>query len=451
MSENAYVETYSGQEVQLSDLDQIGTTAGLADDHVLAECLRLAPYTGSAVSKAILPTGYRAQSAPATVQTSGSANGSINVNPFRAIVGSRNTVAAAPTGLSTDSAALANWRDIRSGVFVGTAATTLYKTIPLAANASGSPRWDLVYASIAVDANGPTVNRRVKNPTTGVIAVQNVPAYLCSPVTVAVITGTPGSTPALPTLPADGAGVYNIPLSYVAVPNGFTTTTTVIDSQIRTTTVNGVSEFADIKAGIKAKPCNGNNDGNTAFNGGGNFAWNPAGALPRPAPWLPPDWIGGGVFVAQIDNTGATPSTSWSHQSLGVIDNSVDWRYRIIRVTGVSHATLKFASDPTNVAGVSPLPGGNNSIFSTSPYGTSGNALSPLITLGSSFIYDSLYGTANTYATVWQNQLPLASPTYNVALMVNMTTGALTWYTSGTGSNARFFFWIECTAQFPNP
>jgi hypothetical protein len=441
MAENALELSYSGQEVQYADINGLGTTAGLADDHLLAELLRLVPYNGSQYAKAILPYGYRGQSSPATVQTSGSSNGSIIVNPFRAIVGSRNTVAASPTGLSTDSAALANWRDIRSGVFVGTASTTLFKTIALAANSSGNPRWDLVYATISPDSNGPAVNRRVKNATTGQIAVQSVEAYVNSPVTVAVVTGTPGATPALPTLPADGGGAFNIPLAYVAVANGFTTTTTIANSEIRSTTGNGISEFTDVKAGFKAKPCNGNNDGNSAFNSGGSFAWNPASvptaAYPRPAPWLPADMVGGGVYLAQIDNTNAS-SANWSHANLGVIDSSIDWRGRFFKITGLQAGSgEKFATDPTATSSSPTIPNGAaNNIYSASP----------TVSLGASMVADTQLGVG--YSTVWM----LASATlgYNVGIVVQQSTGNLLWVNAASGASDRFFFWIEVSAAFPN-
>lgn len=439
MAEDAFVVTYSGQEVQLTDLDLIGTTSGLADDHVLADMLRLAPYTGSNYAKAILPTGYRSQSAPATVQTSGSANGSIVVNPFRAIVGSRNTVATPPTGLSDDSAALANWRDIRSGVFVGSA-TILAKTIALSPNSSGFSRWDLVYASISVDADGPTVNRRVKNPTTGIIGVQTVPAYLYSPVTVAVVTGTPGSSDSppnavIPTLPADGAGSYNIPLAYIAVANGFGSTTTVANSEVRSTCLGATTEFMDIKAGIKAKSCNGCNDQGAAFASGGSasFAWNPAhvptSAYPRPGPWLPPDMVGGGVFLAEIDNTSAT-TTAWSTVNLGLVDNSIDWRGRFFRVTGTFGGN-KFGNDPTATVGAT-TPSGSGSATTT-------------VSLGNSMIADGVF--ASGYSAVWNATI---GGSYTVALVVNQTTGNLVWINNASGASDRFFFWIECSAQFPN-
>ena len=422
MSENAYQPSQSGQEVQQGDVSQLGTTSGLADDHVFAELLRLAPYNGATVAKAIMPAGFKGSPDPGVVVPSGRNDGSVAVNPFRAIVGSRNTVAAPPSDLSTDSDALANWRDIRSGVFVGSA-TDLVQAFALAPNSSGNPRWDLAYAAIVPDTSGPSVQRRVKNPTSGNITVVTVPAYIYSPVTVAILTGTPGATPALPTLPADGAGTYNIPIAYIRVPNGFSSTSTVATQDIRSTTVNGVMDYVDVRGGLKAKPCNGNNDENSTFNAGGTFAWNPATTGSRPGPWLAPDWIGGSVFLANIDNvTGG----SFSHASSGIVDSSIDWRQRWVKVTGVE-STPKFGTDPSATTGP------------TMPYG----ALVPIISLGNSCIADNVL--ISGCATVWGTTVGGAT----VGLVVQMGTGNLLWYVTGSPA-ARFSLWIEATGQFPN-
>lgn len=435
MSENAYQPAQSGQEVQQGDVDQLGTTSGLADDHVFAELLRLAPYNGVTVSKAIMPAGFKGNLDFGVVQPSGRNDGSISVNPFRAVVGSRNAVAAPPSGISTDSDALANWRDIRSGVFVGSA-TDLVQAFVLAPNTSGNPRWDLAYAAIVPDTAGPSVQRRVKDPTSGNITVATVPAYIYSPVTVAILTGTPGTTPALPTLPADGAGTYNIPIAYIRVPNGFSSTSTVATQDIRSTTVNGVMDYVDVRGGLKARPCNGNNDGNATFNAGGSFAWNPASAGNRPGPWLPPDWIGGSVFVAEVDNESSS-SAAWSVASLGIVDNSIDWRNRIIKVAGSWSGTYKFGNDPTGYSGTGIL------IPNASQLGTT---LVPTGSLGSTFASDGVNPpSTTTYVTVWQ----AAQSGQTVALLVNMTDGSLRWYSTGN-TLSRYFFWIESTGQFPN-
>ncbi len=109
MAEPQFQLVDNGQEVQQADFDLLGQTSGLADDRVLAEFLRFPPYTGTVV-KAIYPYGTSTSASAATVSAPGTASGSVLINPFRAIVGSR-------TAAATD--ALKSWRDVRSGVLVG--------------------------------------------------------------------------------------------------------------------------------------------------------------------------------------------------------------------------------------------------------------------------------------------------------------------------------------------
>ena len=65
MSVERFALTQNGQEVEQSDINALSDAGGLADDHVLAELLRLAPFSGNGVSKAILPFGTAATVAPA--------------------------------------------------------------------------------------------------------------------------------------------------------------------------------------------------------------------------------------------------------------------------------------------------------------------------------------------------------------------------------------------------
>src|ERR1700722_19360525 len=101
MGEPLVYPTQDGQEVEVNDLQNLGTVAGLSDDRVFAELVRLQPFNGN-IYKGIIPFGFRgAQGVPSpggTVQSSGTNNGSITVNPFRAIIGTRNAANAAPPG-----------------------------------------------------------------------------------------------------------------------------------------------------------------------------------------------------------------------------------------------------------------------------------------------------------------------------------------------------------------
>lgn len=78
---------------------------------------------------------------------------------------------------------------------------------PLAANASGNPRIDLIVA-------------RVTDTGAGVPTVA-----------FAILTGTPASVPGVPALTVSSTTIET-PLAYVYVPNGFTTTTAIVYTNI---------------------------------------------------------------------------------------------------------------------------------------------------------------------------------------------------------------------------
>ncbi len=137
MAEPIYQHELDGQEVEQEDINLLGRTGGLADDRVLAELLRLAPFDGTNTAKAILPFALRAADS-GTVVPNG-ATGSVRILPFRAIIGSRTSIATDP---------LAAWRDIRSSVYSQTTGSgALGAAAAFAPNTTTTPRWDLVYAA----------------------------------------------------------------------------------------------------------------------------------------------------------------------------------------------------------------------------------------------------------------------------------------------------------------
>jgi hypothetical protein len=119
MAEPIVSPTLDGQELEVPDIANLGAVAGLADDRVLAELLRITPYDGTNVYRGVVPFAVRsalgATSPGGTVQSSGIGNGSVVVNPFRAIVGSRNAPGTFPPNdpaAGYQPASLANWREI---------------------------------------------------------------------------------------------------------------------------------------------------------------------------------------------------------------------------------------------------------------------------------------------------------------------------------------------------
>lgn len=306
----------NGQEVQKDDFDLLGKVSGLADDRVFAELLRLAPFDGSNVAKAILPYGSSASGTTATVEAG---TGAVTVHPFRALVGARTAEA---------TSAIDCWRDIRSAIFVGTnmgGGESLTWSQTLTANASGSPRWDLVYAAVAVDANAASVSRYRKNPSTKVVSASSVVTQLVTTVTVGVVTGTPAATPSFPALPSDAAGVYYIPLAYVRVVNGFTGA-----SVLNAKDINEVAPVVTLHHQGAVRPADGNVDGaGVSTSSSTSQKWTGTTAT-QPKMYLQPSMAGGESLLVAIDLTDAS-SANWSHQDGAILDASRDWRRRLFR------------------------------------------------------------------------------------------------------------------------
>lgn len=336
--ESEFQLTTNGQQVTQADLNNLGTVAALDGDRVFAELFRMVPFDGSTVSRGILPYGTETSANVALVAPNG-ASGNVTVSPFRAFIGSRTTV-------GTD--AKANWRDIRCAVAVGT--TTLAQTVAIAANASGNPRWDLVYALVSIGANETTATRKIKSPTTKVISSSSVVTTTVDKVTLGALAGTPAASPVFPATPADSGSNYYIPLAYVRVPSGFGATSTVLTT--------GIAAAAPIlrmptATGCSMRVCDSLSAASTAQ----QQAWGSSGT--RPKWWLPPDITGTESLFVFLDLHDAS-SANWSHRDGDVID-SRDWRGRLIKWTAQNET---FVSLPWSTAdGSSSNLQGNNTFI----------------------------------------------------------------------------------------
>jgi hypothetical protein len=416
--EKRYQHTVNGQSVLTADLNVLGESSALADDRVFAELFRLAPYDGATISRGVLPYGSGA------VVAAAGASGSVSVRPFRALVGSRTAVA-------TD--AKKNWRDIRSAIGVGT--TTLAQTVALAANATGNPRWDLVYAAVAVDANSASITRKVKDPTTKAIAGQSLVTTLETVVTLGVVAGTAGASPAFPSLPADSGGTYYISLAHVRIPNGFGASSTVAAKDIDE--VAPILPVSTATGASSLRPANQHNViGGVAISGAGTSTANGAlkwsgSSATRPGLYLPPSMSGSESLIIEID-LGNASSANWSHQNADIVDNSRDWRNRFWRW----HAHV--GSGATNAG---KFPGGAATVIGYSSEGTPGFAndadyVAHASGLGSSFDSSgtdaavaivSASGPAATQAPSGTSNISTyaMAPATRVRLYVDTATGAL--------------------------
>ncbi len=438
----------NGGEVENQDLALVGQVAGLADDRVLAEVLRLAPFDGTQIYKAVVPFDYVADkiggtsaSPTSTVTPSGHADGSILVNPFRLVCGSRVTAISSPP-----QSVLDNWRDIRSGIFTGPGVsgdgpTNSALAVQLAANASGNPRWDLIYATISLDVQSNQVSRRLKDPASSNVTAQAVYQYLASPVTVTVVQGTPGATPTIPALPADGGGGYNFALAAVRVVNGFNSTTTLAGADIRMLATG--AGYKSLRPGFQVEPATGNNDRAGTYDTNSHFAWAAGSAGSRPEPFVPPDMVGGKCILAMVTNADAS-SANWSHPDRSVVDDSIDWRKRIFLVI------------PQIVEGASTLATATSAAFGVNPDATGGFA--PLVppVLGNSLLNPDGTLVASTFTVLLINHsLYSWVPAGAVfGFYVDPGDGKLKWSAAGVGSSANpgctVCAWIFASAAMPN-
>lgn len=439
MAERQYFHSYNGQEVEEDDINLMGEDGALADDRVLADLFRMQPYdlSMSGPKKGILPYGSYPFGGIGTVTPSGP-DGSVLVNPFRALV-------ASPILASTN--AKKNWRDIRSSVFVGSS-TTLAKTQSLSPNSSGFQRWDLVYVRVDVDVEETGVTRYIKTagppvaetPTT----VSVVKATTC---TIGVVTGTAGATPALPSLPSDSAGAYYIPLAYIPVQNGHNSTT-----QLGTYDIWEVAPFIPLSAttgAVTAMPANSLfTPGSTPLQSADIATW--ANTDVPPEFYMPPTMVGEEIIWIPLHCKGS--STDWSHQDNTIVDNSRDWRNRVFTwfasAIGTGEQFAWHASTSTPVQTL--VPGG---VSTTGPTNTT-LALQAW-GMGQSFCNEDsstwaggdvpvvcLLGNFNMGTTI-------ASPNY-IVLYVDTLTGALRFTSNGTSPNCYVFIRLCASGRFTN-
>jgi hypothetical protein len=425
MSVERFALTQNGQEVEQSDINALSDAGGLADDHVLAELLRLAPFSGNGVAKAILPFGTTATVAPA------GATGSITVSPFRAVVGTRDTAANIGT--------LKNWNDLRSAIFTGPNALALSQ--PLQANTTAQPRWDLLYAQLQVDAPGAQVSRYRKDPATEQVSVVQVAKSLVQSISVGVTQGTSGGPK--PTLPPDGGGTFFFPLANVRVPANFGPLSTVASTDIE-----DLAPYAPVALTTGASvlvPANHQYKEGGSVLSSAAFAWGSGGG--RPGPVIPPTMSGCEGRLIAID-VQAAASASWSHQPGSVVDDSRDWRNRIFRW---------FAAVNSNATWLYPWDRGNSqpprALAATGAVWQAGGMA---FGFGQSFVPDSLGIIRFPIPTLSMPVVAQVNPTNanlpastNVALYVDTQTGVLAVAMTGQ-PGVRCFFWLEASAQFPN-
>ena len=421
--EAKYLHSTNGQSVYEEDLNLLGLNSALADDRVFAELLRLAPMTGGGkVVRGILP--YRVADwetsilpGACVVQPS---TGGVVVKPFRAVVGSRTAVGA---GTEKD-----NWRDIRTALMLG--ASALDSTVTLAATTGAVQRNDMIYAAVTVDANAATVNRKVKDPTTGQITTATVVTQKNTTVALGVVKGADNDS-TIPSLPTDMADTYYIAIAVVHVPTSFGPAVLLSSNMIyECATVPVLSEST---GACTARPAEGQFKISGAVNQ--NYPW--AFSNRKPA-HMPPTMVGSEDILVAFDLTSAI-GPHFSHVSGDIVDQTRDWSKRIwtwqvCAIAGGS--TPKF---PWEYGSAAPF------VPSSACVDGSGKAKSGF---GQSMVQDYGSGTAGVMH-VTPTELTDMNATSSIDLYVDLATGALKIDYANT-PNVKGFIWLRASAQYGN-
>lgn len=419
-----YFVSTNGQEVTESDLNLVSTDAALADDIVFAELLRMPPYNGSTVSRGILPYNDGATIIP------NGASGSVLVNPFHAYIGS-NTLAS--------TAALTNWEDIRSTVFVG-GATSLTYQVSFSANSSGNNRWDLVYVRIDRDVNEANVTRYVKTSgppvletATSIAVVKNTLA------TIGVVVGTPAATPALPSIPSDSGGSYYIPLAYVRIPNGFTATSTVASTDILgAAPVINISKTTGVS---RIGPANAmySTTGAMIINNLSGGTWANAGT--RAQCYMPPSMKGEDVLYFALNLLDPSNPANWSQVDSSALDTGA-WTNRIffwqIAVNSSTTSSFPWVPGITSTLGLVPS---LDSTGSSQPFN---------VGMGQSFVDDSGGGGKGIIANLTPTNMSGLATSTSITIYVDLSSGQIKFTTNATFPKVNVFGRICASAPFPN-
>lgn len=423
--ETKFRHLLNGQEIEQDDINLIATDAALADDRVFAELFRMTPFDGVNITKGIVSYSQGPTVLPST--------GKVLVYPFRALIGSR---------VEESDDALDNWREIRSGIFMGSD-TAFAEEVSFSSNPGIYSRWDLVYAKVIPDQLQTPVTRYVKTSgDPGMVVPTAISLYLYTFIDLLTVTGTASATPALPSLPTDTAEQFFIPLAYVRIVTGYTSATTIdptdvfeVAPQIRIANVTGVSTARPYSTGFdKAGPV-------LSKSVGGVSDWGFTGS--RPPTFMPPSMTGEEILYIALDVLDGS-SSNWSQDDDTILDDSRDWRNRVFQwtVQGSNLSSDQYAWEQGTSAG-EVIPAGYESVNYT--------ALTPKITVGMGNSFQELVPASGKYSVAYltdDNFAPVGSSDV-IDIYVDPDTGYLKFKVTGT-PGCKLFMRLCASPQFLN-
>jgi hypothetical protein len=439
--------TVNGQEVQQNDINAIAAAASAGDDQALLELLRPAPFVSGAPTKIVIPFGHSGDNVTATVVPG---TGAVLIEPFKVVIGTRDIY----TNIGTK-----NWSDVRTQYFVGNQALPFTQSIS-SLSGSNSARWDLIYASVTIDAQAAGITRFLKDPTTKNITNPTVVTQVNTAVTIGYLAGNAGITPVLPTLPADGAGVYNVPLAYVAVQAPFTTnSTSVLSTSIMDAAPTPfIYRHLGLSAARPASALWSGSGENSSTNPGGPtssaltsaaitaWAYNGNVSPPaRPAFFMPESMSGMEVLWFYINTNSSVGTTQGSFT---VVDDTRNWKNRAFLcfagTTGeaIANETSAWAASVTPY-----VPAWVNTTTVFQPSNTTSSMGQSFLNDGSGITVLPLTNLPNSGVVC---KVSADSGTHSMYLYVDFTNNNKLSVAYDAGTSANFFFWVFSTPCYPN-
>lgn len=413
----------NGVEVTTADLNQIGFEAGTALDNAVSEFFRLQMRVGAgAAQKGVVPfstfksDGTNPQTA-GIVTSSGNADRTIYIYPFLAAV----------AATAEDTAPTTAWENTRTVEVVpsDSNAGILPSILQLATTDGTHSRCDLVWVKVSISSTTQSNVRFVRDPTTGVVSSPTEIVEISDTYSLGVTPGTTTTTtsPARPTIPADTASDFYIPLAYIFIPPSFGATA-VNNKWIQE--VAPALPISRATGSVSMRPASWHHDETGPLLTQDDF--NTGGGGHRAIGYAPSSWVGGEklIVAASWNATGPVniPQTNVTNH---VIDNSCDWRRRIFfwqAAAGTATSALPWDNGTPRASGTS-----------------SG--------FGQSFVDDGT-GLISIAGGVVAHAVNPGSLSSAIDIYVNLSDGTLRMNVPATNPNGNLIVRIEASGQLAN-
>lgn len=296
-----------GQAIATPELQRPNDVGAAADDRVL----EILATPGSAQKKVIPLIEESLTVNPRLLVLPGVTGGTVKLQPCQLVAGDATNTQAVDLSANLQSALQSALVGANSSG--STRIDLLYATISRSVPAAiGSPPAGTEYAGIGLASAGTGAQqaRTIKDVASGNVTTQTINIYDVPTVTLTILAGTPGSG-VPPSLPADSASAFNFSLAALTIASGYTSGAAITQSLI-TATWNGGWIHPQRVHGLRPMSIF-----LTAVN-------------ERILDSLSERWGGYKRYLGYFKMLSTTSATNSSGV---IIDNSIDWRRRLIRAS----------------------------------------------------------------------------------------------------------------------